>query len=182
MRRFQARHGITIDGIVRKETFDRLNIPCEVRLSQLKTNVTRLRELSGNLGSRYVMVNIPAAQVEAVEEGVVVSRHIAIVGRIDRPSPDVNSKIVEVNFNPYWTVPVSIVRRDLIPLMQKDPNYLASEHIHILRPAWRRADAGAGQLVFERRGQLPLPPGPRRAQFARRHPHQFPQQGRRVHA
>jgi murein L,D-transpeptidase YcbB/YkuD len=131
VRRFQARYGITIDGIVRKATFDRLNVPAEVRLTQLKLNVSRLKAATAHLPSRYVMVNIPAAQVEAVEDGIVDSRHIAIVGRPSRPSPDVNSKITEVNFNPYWTVPVSIVRRDLIPIMQKDPNYLANEHIRI---------------------------------------------------
>jgi len=131
VRRFQARHGISIDGVVRAETFKRLNIPCEVRLAQLKTNVARLRALSGNLGERYVMCNIPAARIEAVENGVAVSRHTAVVGRISRPSPELSSKIIEVNFNPYWTVPVSIVRKDLVPLMQKDPNYLTSEHIHI---------------------------------------------------
>lgn len=131
VRRFQARHGISVDGIVRKATFDRLNISADVRLAQLKTNVGRLRAATAHLGNRYVMVNIPAAQVEAVENGVAVSRHIAVVGRIDRPSPAVNSKIIEINFNPYWHVPVSLVRRDLIPLMQKDPSYLASEHIRI---------------------------------------------------
>ena len=131
VRRFQARHGISIDGIVRAETFKRLNIPCDVRLAQLRTNVGRLKALSGNLGDRYVMVNIPAAQVEAVENGVAVGRYTAVVGRPDRPSPDVNSKITEINFNPYWTVPVSLVRRDLVPIMQKDPNYLTNEHIHI---------------------------------------------------
>jgi murein L,D-transpeptidase YcbB/YkuD len=131
VRRFQARHGISIDGVVRAETFKRLNIPCEVRLAQLKTNVARLRALSGNLGERYVMCNIPAARIEAVENGVAVSRHTAVVGRISRPSPELSSKIIEVNFNPYWTVPVSIVRKDLVPLMQKDPNYLGAEHIHI---------------------------------------------------
>ena len=78
-----------------------------------------------------MVCNIPAAQIEAVENGVAVSRHTAVVGKPDRPSPEINSKIVEVNFNPYWTVPVSIVRRDLIPLMQKDPSYLTSEHIRI---------------------------------------------------
>jgi len=131
VRRFQARHGIAIDGIVRQATFDRLNVPAGVRLTQLETNVARLKSAAQHLPPRYVMVNIPAAQVEAVENGVVASRHIAVVGRISRPSPDVNSKITEVNFNPYWTVPVSIVRRDLIPLMQKHPNYLADEHIRI---------------------------------------------------
>ena len=74
--------------------------------------------MSGNLGNRFVVCNIPAAQIEAIESGVAVSRHTAVVGKPDRPSPDINSKIVEINFNPYWTVPVSIVRRDLIPKMQ----------------------------------------------------------------
>jgi L,D-transpeptidase YcbB len=131
VRRFQARHGINVDGVVRAETFARLNIPCEVRLSQLKTNLTRLRSLTTHLPNRYVVCNIPAAQIEAVEDGVAVSRHTAVVGKPDRPSPEINSKIVEINFNPYWTVPVSIVRRDLIPLMQKDPAYLTNEHIRI---------------------------------------------------
>jgi L,D-transpeptidase YcbB len=131
VRRFQARHGINVDGVVRAETFTQLNIPCEVRLSQLKTNLERLRSLTAHLPNRYVVCNIPAAQIEAVEDGVAVSRHTAVVGKPDRPSPEINSKIVEINFNPYWTVPVSIVRRDLIPLMQKDPAYLTNEHIRI---------------------------------------------------
>src|SRR5581483_10379800 len=132
VRRFQARHGIAVDGVVREQTFRSLNIPATVRLAQLKTNVVRLRSLSGNLGERFVMCNIPAAQIEAIENGVAVSRHIAVVGKPDRPSPDIQSRIVEVNFNPYWTVPVSIVRRDLIPKMQSEPNYLTENRIRIL--------------------------------------------------
>ncbi len=131
VRRFQARHGITVDGIVRKEMFDRLNVPCGKRLAQLKVNVDRLKAATKHLKGRYVMVNIPAAQVEAVEDGVVVSRHTAVVGRPSRPSPELNSRIIEVNFNPFWTVPVSLVRRDLIPIMQKNPDYLTQEHIRI---------------------------------------------------
>ncbi|MGA2129562.1 MAG: peptidoglycan-binding protein, partial [Xanthobacteraceae bacterium] len=107
VRRFQVRHGLTVDGVVREQTFKALNIPAEVRLNQLKTNLVRLRTFSGSLGNRFVMVNLPAALIEAVENGAVVSRHIAVVGKPDRPSPDIQSKIVEINFNPYWTVPVS---------------------------------------------------------------------------
>src|SRR6185437_16040609 len=75
--------------------------------------------------------NIPAARIEAIENGVAVSRHTAVVGKPDRPSPDINSKIVEVNFNPYWTVPASIVQRDLIPKMQAEPDYLTKNRIRI---------------------------------------------------
>jgi murein L,D-transpeptidase YcbB/YkuD len=60
-----------------------------------------------------------------------VSRHIAVAGKPDRPSPEINSRITEVNFNPFWTVPVSIVKRDLIPRMQSEPDYLTKNHIRI---------------------------------------------------
>src|SRR6185312_6496883 len=98
----------------------------------LKINVARLRTLSTNLGPRYVVCNIPAARIEAIENGVAVSRHTAVVGKPDRASPDINSKIVEINFNPFWTVPASIVRKDLIPRMQEEPDYLSKNKIRIL--------------------------------------------------
>jgi L,D-transpeptidase YcbB len=134
VRRFQARHGLTVDGVVREQTLKALNVPAEVRLAQLRTNLVRLRSMSGNLGNRFVVCNIPAAQIEAIENGVAVSRHTAVVGKPDRPSPDINSRIVEVNFNPFWTVPVSIVRRDLIPKMQAEPDYLTENRIRIYDP------------------------------------------------
>ena len=131
VRRFQARHGITVDGVIRPETLAALNVPAPTRLAQLKVNVTRLRALGGDLGPRYVLANIPAARIEAIENGVAVSRHTAVVGKPDRPSPEINSKIVQVNFNPYWTVPPSIVQKDLIPKMQDQPDYLTKNHIRI---------------------------------------------------
>ncbi len=132
VRRFQARHGLAVDGIVREQEMKALNIPAQQRLEQLRLNLTRLRDLSRHLKNRYVVCNIPAAQIEAIEHDVVQSRHTAVVGKPDRASPDINSRIVEVNFNPYWTVPVSIVRRDLIPKMQAEPDYLEKNRIRIL--------------------------------------------------
>jgi murein L,D-transpeptidase YcbB/YkuD len=132
VRRFQARHGLNIDGIVREATLDALNVPAMTRRDQLKVNIERLKTLSTNLGPRYVVANIPAARVEAIQNDVVVSRHAAVAGKPDRPSPDINSKIIQINFNPYWTVPASIVRKDLIPKMQDQPDYLTENHIRIL--------------------------------------------------
>jgi murein L,D-transpeptidase YcbB/YkuD len=131
VRRFQARHGLQVDGVVREHTLKALNVPAQARLAQLRTNLVRLRSMSGKLGERFVVCNIPAARIEAIESGVAVSRHTAVVGKPDRPSPDINSRIVEINFNPYWTVPVSIVRRDLIPKMQAEPDYLVKNRIRI---------------------------------------------------
>ena len=77
------------------------------------------------------MVNIPAARIEAVEGGNVSQRHTAVVGKIDRQTPILNSKIHEVILNPYWTAPKSIIQKDIIPLMRKNPQYLANNKIRL---------------------------------------------------
>ncbi|MBV9456765.1 MAG: peptidoglycan-binding protein [Bradyrhizobium sp.] len=114
VRRFQVRHGLHPDGIVHDTTLRAMNVTAEMRLQQLKINAARLKQLTGHLGNRLVVANIPAAQIEAIENGVAVTRHTAVAGKPDRPSPDINSKIIQINFNPFWTVPVSIMRKDLI--------------------------------------------------------------------
>lgn len=140
LKRFQTRHGLPADGVTGKYTFAAMNISAQVRLGQLETNLVRLRAMGGFLGNRYVMVNIPAAQIEAVEGDRVVLRHTAIVGKIDRQTPIVNSKINEIIVNPYWNAPVSIVRKDIIPLMRKNPNYLKDSHIRLLAPDGTEVD------------------------------------------
>ncbi|MFY9629304.1 MAG: L,D-transpeptidase family protein [Methylocystis sp.] len=151
VRRFQARHGINETGIVNQQTLTALNVPAETRLRQLEINLVRLRSFSRDLGNRYVTANIPAALVETVENGAVVTHHIAGVGKIDRQSPVMQTKAIQINFNPFWTVPASVIRKDLIPKMQEDPNYLSDHHIRVynkenqeLQPGqinWRSMDA-----------------------------------------
>lgn len=131
VRRFQARNGITPDGVLRESTAAAMNVPADARLRQLETNFVRVRAMNEKLGDRYAVVNIPAAHLECVEGGAVASRHTTIVGKPDRPSPVLQARIVEVNFHPFWTVPVSIIRRDLIPKMQEEPDYLTENKIRI---------------------------------------------------
>jgi murein L,D-transpeptidase YcbB/YkuD len=140
VKRFQARHGLPSDGVLGQYSFAAMNVSAPVRLGQLETNLVRLRTMSGDLGYRYVMVNIPAAQIEAVENGRVVLRHTAIVGKIDRQTPILNSKINEVIVNPYWNAPESIVQKDIIPLMRKDPTYLTSNKIRLFGPDGQEVD------------------------------------------
>jgi murein L,D-transpeptidase YcbB/YkuD len=132
VRRFQARHGLPLDGVLGKYTQEAMNIPADTRLMQLRTNLARVQAITEDLGQRYVMVNIPAAYIEAVENNRVVQRHTAIVGRITRPSPILDSKIYEVILNPYWTSPRSIVEKDIVPLMRKDPEYLKKNAIRLI--------------------------------------------------
>jgi murein L,D-transpeptidase YcbB/YkuD len=132
VKRFQARHGLPADGVMGQYSIAAMNVSADIRLSQLKTNLDRVRTLAtADQGPRYVMVNIPAAQLEAVEGGRVAQRHTAIVGKIDRQTPILDSKIQEVILNPYWTAPKSIIEKDIIPLMRKDPTYLTRNKIRL---------------------------------------------------
>jgi murein L,D-transpeptidase YcbB/YkuD len=128
--RFQERHGVPGDGVVGASTLKALNVPANVRLQQLQTNLERIKAM-GVPNERYILVNIPGAQIEAVENGVVASRHTAVVGKVDRQTPLLSSRVYQVNFNPFWTVPASIIKRDLIPKMQKEADYLTKNHIRI---------------------------------------------------
>jgi murein L,D-transpeptidase YcbB/YkuD len=128
---FQARHGLAQTGIVAQVTLRALNVSAHERYQALNESAKRLHARHFAFGSRYVVVNIPSASVEAIAAGQVERRHIAVVGKPDRPSPEVETRITNVNFNPTWTVPVSIIKKDIIPKMQKDPSYLAKSKIRI---------------------------------------------------
>lgn len=133
VKHFQARHGLIENGVVGPEAFAAMNIPADMRLHQLEINLVRLKAFSGNLGERFVMANIPAESVETVENGVVATHHRAGVGRIDRQSPVMQTRALDINFNPYWHVPPSLIKKDLIPKMLADPNYLTEHHIRVFR-------------------------------------------------
>jgi L,D-transpeptidase YcbB len=133
LRKYQVRHGIVPNGKVDEPTFYAMQVTADARLSQLQINAQRVQTLATALSDkgRFVVVNIPAASIEAIEDGVVAQRHTAVVGRIDRASPILDAKITQINFNPYWHVPKSLIQKDLITYMNDDPNYLTKFKIHI---------------------------------------------------
>ena len=132
VRRFQARHGLPESGAVREKTLQALNVPAATRQRQLAASAHRLMGSAFAFGERYVVVNIPSATVEAVEGAHVARRYVAVVGKADRASPTVETRITAVNLNPTWTVPVSLIKKDIIPHVRKDPGYLAKMKIRIL--------------------------------------------------
>jgi len=117
VRRYQTANGLAPTGIVDKNTVNAMNVPAASRLKQLRTNLARLSEFA-KTPRKYILVNIPAAQIEAVEGDAVVSRHAGIVGKIDRPTPILKSAIHELNFNAVWHLPPTVIEKDLIPTGQ----------------------------------------------------------------
>ncbi len=148
VKKFQGRHGLPPTGVIdNRVTVEALNVPAAVRLSQLKANLARLQALAPSAAPTYVAVNIPAAQVEAVSGGQVVSRHAAVVGKPERPTPELSSKVQEVNFNPYWYVPRSIIYKDLVPKGQefarKGQDMMAAYHMEAFDAAGNPIPANA---------------------------------------
>jgi L,D-transpeptidase YcbB len=128
---FQFNHGTNPSGKMDERTRAEMNISATARLSTLHENYPRIEEHLKDLGPRYVAMNIPSAQLETIELGQVYSRHNVVVGKFDRPTPSLKSRVSDIVFNPTWSAPASIVAKDLIPKYLADPNYLQSLGIHV---------------------------------------------------
>lgn len=144
VKRFQASNGLTPTGIVDKRTVAALNVPADARLKQLKANLGRLTELSSQTSKKYVLVNIPSAQIEAVENGQIVARYAGVVGKMDRPTPLLRSTITDLNFNPVWRMPPTVESEDLIPrgrdLQKKGQSVLKKFHIDAYDGSGKKVD------------------------------------------
>jgi murein L,D-transpeptidase YcbB/YkuD len=132
VKRFQLRHGLAATGTVTPRTLAALNVPVQKRIRQLEASLERLNNMSFAFGPRYVVVNIPAAFAEAVENDRVVRRYRVIVGKTEKPSPTLIAEITSVNLNPTWTVPSSIAKAEISAHMRKDSGYLSRMHMDVL--------------------------------------------------
>jgi murein L,D-transpeptidase YcbB/YkuD len=132
VKRFQVRHGLAATGTITPRTLAALNIPVQKRIKQLEASLERLGNMNFAFGQRYVVVNLPAAFAEAVENDHVVRRYRVIVGKTEKPSPTLTAEITSVNLNPTWTVPSSISKTEISAHMRKDPGYLARMHMDVL--------------------------------------------------
>jgi L,D-transpeptidase YcbB len=144
VKRFQASNGLAPTGIVDDRTATAMSVPAEARLKQLKVNLTRISELAASRPKKYVIVNIPAAHVEAIENDRVVSRHTGVVGKTERQTPLLRSAITNLNFNPNWTVPPTVASKDLIPkgidMQKRNQNVLLKYGIDAYDTAGRKLD------------------------------------------
>ena len=135
VRHFQRRHGLAVSGRIDRGTIAAMNVPVQARLAQIKLNYDRLAQLIDNGGmreDRYILVNVPGFQLEAVEGGKVALRHRVIAGRPGRETPVVKASVRALNFFPYWRVPDSVAKLDVAPRLLKEPDYLGKEQIRVL--------------------------------------------------
>lgn len=135
---FQIKYRLRVDGIVGPQTLAELNISPGRRLDQLRVNLERWRWLARDMEAELVLVDIAGAEVSLVKDTVEVWRSRSQVGLPHRPTPALKSKITYVTINPSWTVPPTIFRRDKLPEIRKDLNYLTEHHLRVLDSATGR--------------------------------------------
>jgi murein L,D-transpeptidase YcbB/YkuD len=179
VQRFQSRHGLAADGILGPQTLAAMAVPMAARARQIELALERLRWLPPLSPDGFAVVNIPAFRLLAwgpARAGATAGRRgppalsmAVIVGRaFDRETPVVVDVIEEVVFRPYWYVPASIVRGEILPELRLDPQYLSRNDMEIFRGSGEEAvvvEAGPESLDLLGTGELRLRqrPGPANA-------------------
>ncbi|MDO2947532.1 L,D-transpeptidase family protein [Aeromonas simiae] len=129
---FQSRHGLTADGIIGRQTQSWLSTGPEARARLLLRNLWRRDVVDRLPEQRYVLVNIPDYHLSVVEQGREIFTSRVIVGQQLRATPILASEIRSVVINPSWNVPTSIMRKDILPKLARDPGYLSRQQIEVI--------------------------------------------------
>jgi len=133
IKNFQRRHGIQPDGRVGSDTLAKLNISVKEKISAIGINMERWRVTPEESETFYISVNIPDFTLSVVNEDKTVLKMKAIVGKKGRETPVFNANMRYIVVNPYWYVPITILREDILPKVRKDVRYLKKERIKIFR-------------------------------------------------
>ena len=136
----QTRYGIPRSGVVGEATRQLLNVPVAIRIRQIELNLERWRWLPDDLGDRHVEVNIPAYHLELWDQGRVQRAMRVVVGKKRSPTPVFSDRLAYVDINPTWTLPPSVVTKEIVPALKRNPEYLALNRMHVVSIADAKRD------------------------------------------
>jgi len=133
VQKFQARHGLTANGIVGAETLKELNINASERAKQLTATIERCKKMTPVQGNRYILINITDFTLNLIEDGKPVLNMPVIVGKTTQQTPEFDGLITNVIINPAWSVPYSIASKEYLPKLKKNPGYLSRSRMRVYR-------------------------------------------------
>lgn len=168
---FQARHGLTADGVIGQGTLAALEVKPEARAKQIALNLERLRWTPLTQAPRMVVINIPEFTLRAyeVQNGHIAVRHTmrVIVGKsLDTRTPVFDEWMRFIEFSPYWNIPPSIARAETVPRLRRDPGYLAREDMEFVHGSGATSTEVTPQVladVLAGRARIRQRPGPKNA-------------------
>lgn len=137
MKKFQYRHGLEADGVIGARTVAMMNMPLRQRVQQIELTMERLRWLPELKHSPYVMVNIPAFRLWAFDapnpEGIYALTMKVVVGEaLDKQTPVFMADMRYLDFKPYWNVPYSILKKEILPKLYQDAAYLSRQDMEVV--------------------------------------------------
>jgi murein L,D-transpeptidase YcbB/YkuD len=164
--RFQARHGLDVDGVVGPAVLVAMNVPVEDRVQEIVLAMERWRWMPRDLGQQYLMVNIAGFDLRRVKDGETEQRMSVVVGKPYSRTPVFSDMVRYIELNPYWTVPAGIAVKEELGKLRSNPGGLAAQGFEALRGKdvfdirsinW--SNYGPGNFPFQLRQQ----PGPKNA-------------------
>lgn len=129
IKKFQCLHGLTPDGRLGKETLRELNINIEERIKIIQTNIQRASRLSSLEHEQFCIINIPAFMLHVFENKRPVMNSKVVVGKRQNQTAEFSAVMTEVVLNPFWDIPESILKKEILPEWRKDPTYLERNHM-----------------------------------------------------
>jgi murein L,D-transpeptidase YcbB/YkuD len=154
LKKFQQRYGLEpADGKLGAPTLAELNVPAEARARQIAVNLERQRWLTRDMPGDRVWVNTASAQLQLFRAGVMTFSTRVVVGETDKQTPEFQAQIVSLLYNPPWYIPYGIAQKEIMPLIDADPDYLEKHHMTLRDNGSIQQEAGPysalGRLKFE---------------------------------
>ena len=164
VKRFQARHGLTVDGVVGPRSIQEMAVSNDARLRTIVANLERWRWLPDTLDTRYVMVNIPQFELQVVEQGDTVLTMRVVVGTDVNATPSFQNLIQFIETSPQWNVPRKIAAEEVLAKAVEDPEYLSSRSFTVFDSSGAKIDpktvAWAGVSPAHLKYRFRQEPGP----------------------
>jgi murein L,D-transpeptidase YcbB/YkuD len=129
--RFQKRNGLVSQGVIGKNTVKSLNRTVDDRIATIKINLDRIKWLHKRPDHRHIIINIPDFRLYYEENGELKMTMKVIVGKRKNPTPIFSNRVKSVVLNPYWNVPKSIIQKEMIPKLLRNPHAMAGQGIDI---------------------------------------------------
>ncbi|MDH3888494.1 MAG: L,D-transpeptidase family protein, partial [Gammaproteobacteria bacterium] len=142
VKQFQSRHGLETDGVVGKGTLAAMNVPVDARIDQIRVNLDRARWVSQDIPETFVIVDIAGFNARLFRRGEVVWDEPAQVGKPYRKTPVFREDMTYLELNPTWTIPPTILAKDILPKMKQDPSYLQKKNMQVLTQDGKVVDPG----------------------------------------
>lgn len=137
VKKFQEQHGLTPNGRIDAHTMEELSVPLKRRVRQIQLTLERWRWLPPEYAESAIIVNIPEFQLRAYDRNfrVMMAMKVVVGKAYDHNTPLFMSNLQSVFFRPYWEVPLSIVQEEIVPAMERDPEYLAKQNMNLVNKA-----------------------------------------------